>query len=58
MIDFMLKFSLSITLWSGFMFMIAVILEKVSKTFSLWLASGLLLSAVSWIMYFTMLIWR
>lgn len=58
MIDFMLKFSLSVTLWSGFMFMLAVILRSVSESFALLVASGLLLSAVSWMVYFLTLIWR
>ena len=57
MIDFMLKFSLSVTLWSGFMFMLAVLLRSVSESFALLVASGLLLSAVSWMIYFLTLIW-
>lgn len=57
MIDFMLKFSLSVTLWSGFMFMLAVILRSVSESFALLVASGLLLSAISWMVYFLTLIW-
>lgn len=57
MIDFMLKFSLSISLWSGFIFILAVILQSVSESFALLVASGLLLSAVSWMVYFSTIIW-
>jgi hypothetical protein len=58
MTDFMLKFSLSISLCSGFLFMLAVIVEKVNQTFALFLGSAILLTSVSWLVYFLMLIWN